>query len=302
MAVEGVPPSLEERMAQFYDEMQGWRHEQVNTIHSLHAQLAAAKQEMQALQPVGASAVRIPTPPVFSGMRDPSALNWTYQMETYLQAHRIDLGTPAAVTTAAGFLSGGALTWYRLRQQVDVARGIAQPFADWASFCAALITRFTPMSPEDTARQRLAQLKQRTSARQYAQDFNLCMLELPGMEEKDRIFHFLSGLKPTIRLYVQPHRPTTLHDAIELAIQMDTLVWQSKRSTSAFQSGTTGSTGATHGPIPMDLGAMQSGQPRHDKTVVCFYCKKPGHIKRDCRLRKKHMATTPRPARPPAGN
>lgn len=293
MSSEGIPLSAEGRFAQLYEQLQGWQREQNEAINALHTQLLTTQQQMQAIQPANQAAVRIPKPPVFDGMREPSALNWSYQMETYLQAHRIPLDTTTAVTTAAGFLSGGALTWYRLRQQVDVLRGISQPFSTWSAFRDALIARFTSISPEDAARQRLAQLRQRTSVRQYAQDFNLCVLELPGMEEKDRIFHFLSGLKPNIRVYVQPHRPNTLHDAVELAIQMDTLLWQSKRGTSGYQTGTAGHAGAANtGPAPMDLGIMQSVKPRSDKTVVCFYCKKPGHIKRDCRLRKKHMATS----------
>jgi hypothetical protein len=290
-----VPLTMEAQVAQLLGQVQAWQHDQNAAIGALHTELQNTQQQMQALRPSDTAAIRIPKPPVFSGVRDPSALNWTYQMETYMQAHRINLETPLAVTTAAGFLSGGALTWYRLRQQVDVARGIAQPFADWAAFREALITRFTPMSPEDTARQRLAQLRQRTSVRQYAQDFNMCMLELPGMEEKDRIFHFLSGLKTNIRLHVQPHRPSTLHDAIELAIQMDTLMWQLKKGSPLFQTGTTGMRGSTFdGPTPMDLGVMQPRNAPSQKTMVCFYCKKPGHVKRDCRLRKKHMAATPR--------
>jgi hypothetical protein len=209
------------------------------------------------------------------------------------------LDNAAAVIYAAGFLADSALTWYRLHL-TDVARGVATAFDNWDTFKTALISRFTPISPERTARQRLTSLKQGRSARTYAQEFNLCMIELPEMSERDRIYRFLEGLQPEIRIHVELKGPKTLAEAIEWAIQTDSLVWQIKRGPKqvgrpSFQYTNTANNG--NGPMPMELGAAETPQPNrrpiNKQNVQCFYCKRFGHFKRECPKRKKRFLRIP---------
>jgi len=258
------------------------------------AQLQAAQQQIAAMQPnvVAAGAqvqprIKPPKPPVFTGRnREPSPTNWTHQMEAYLRANGVDLNNPVAVTYAAGFLADSALTWHRMHTR-DVGRGVTQDYANWEQFRTALITRFTPISPEETARRKLATLKQRQSVRAYAEEFNLCMIELPGMDERDRIFRFLRGLKPEVAIHVELKGPTTLAEAIEWAIKADSLVWQLKKG--AYQGPTYRQVVAptSSGPAPMELGAMENKTQGRSK-MICFYCKGEGHIKRECpKLRKR---------------
>jgi len=256
------------------------------------AELQTARQQIAAMQPnlVAAAAaqgqphIKPPKPPVFSGRnREPSPQNWVHQMETYLRASSVDLHNPAAVTHAAGFLADSALTWYRMHL-ADVARGIIQDYANWEEFRTDLITRFTPISPERTARQKLVTLKQRQSVRAYAQEFNMCMIELPEMNEKDRIFRFLEGLKPEVRIHVELKNPATLAEAIEWAIQTDSLVWQIKTGPPLVGRHPRQIVPTTNGPVPMELGAMNPRRTvQKDKNkVVCYYCKGLGHFKREC--------------------
>ena len=53
------------------------------------------------------------------------------------------------------------------------------------------------------------------------------------MHEKDRVHRFLEGLRPEVRIHVELKNPTTLSDAVEWAIQADSLVWQIKRRRSS---------------------------------------------------------------------
>jgi hypothetical protein len=126
------------------------------------------------------------------------------------------------------------------------------------------------------------------------------MLELPNMDEADRVHFFIKGLKPEIRMHVTLHKPTTLHEAVELAIQADGLLWGMHRGRKSpnyaprpnfpvqrqqVDSGTT----------PMELGSMEpeeSGQTKlhymqgKPKTIRCFYCQRAGYRIADCRQRK----------------
>jgi hypothetical protein len=287
---------------QLMAQMQALQAEHANVVQQLQqaqAQLAAAAQvagpeAAHAIAPAPVT-LKMPKPPVFSGRnREPSPQNWSYQMENYLLANGVDLATPQAATYAAGYLADAALTWHRMHL-ADVARGLAQNYPSWAEFQAALITRFTPISPERTAREKLTTLRQGKSVRAYAQEFNLCMIELPLMEERDRLYRFLEGLKPEVRIHVELQNPTTLAQAIQLAIQTDSILWQVKKGPSlvgrstyreAFRHDT------NPGPQPMELGAMENrgGQERNNSSIRCFYCHRLGHIKRDCPKRKERMA------------
>jgi hypothetical protein len=119
-------------------------------------------------------------------------------------------------------------------------------------------------------------------------------------------------LKPEVRIHVKLQNPMSLSKAIELAIQADSMVWDvSRRSnvrpgmpvtrhggyrptTNNIIGGTTISS-SSGGPSPMELGVTEGKNkfvPR--SSIVCYYCKKPGHMKRDCRklkLNSQRVAT-----------
>jgi hypothetical protein len=167
----------------------------------------------------------------------------------------------------------------------DVARGVARAYANWEEFKAALITRFTPISPERTARQKLTTLKQGRSVRSYAQEFNMCMIELPEMSERDRVYRFLEGLKPEVRIHVELRNPSTLAEATEWAIQTDSLIWQIKKGPQLVGRNAFQSVATKEGPTPMELGVAENKKTRKTNTkgnIRCFYCKQLGHFKREC--------------------
>lgn len=314
-------------------------HQQaIQQLQTAQQQIVVLQQAQAQGQPNGPR-VKPPKPPVFTGSAQPSAVNWCYLMETYLQACGVDLTAPTAVPHAAGFLRDSALTWYR-NHLAAVQRGVAVGYNNWENFKAALITHFTPISPERTARQKLDTLQQGgKSARTYAEQFNLCMLELPDMHEKDRVHRFLEGLRPEVRIHVELKNPATLSDAIEWAIQADSLVWQIKKRRSSPTPGASHypihqqrQEPRTNGPTPMELGAadtkrtntvnytngvrrqnfnnrrqnfnnarrLQSKKSTSD--VECFYCHRLGHYQNNCPKRAADLAMMSDGASPQQSN
>lgn len=292
-------------------------------------QLQAAQQEILTLrqananaQPANVPKIKPPKPPVFTGSKQPSAVNWSYLIETYLRACDVDLTAPASITYAAGFLRDSALTWYR-NHLAAVQRGIALPYNNWESFKTALVTHFTPISPERTARQKLDTLQQGAKpARTYAEQFNLCMLELPDMNEKDRVHRFLEGLRPEVRIHVELKNPTNLSDAVEWAIQADSLVWQVKRRHSSStprpfypsrqqQPSPQQQQQFCNGPTPMELGAVNDKKTNNNANmqkcnrmanVRCYNCHRLGHYKSHCPQRAANLAMMSDGASPQQSN
>lgn len=270
-------------------------------------------------------APKLPKPAVFTGQRrGPTPQNWCHSMETYLVASGIDLTTASSVRLAAGYLADSALTWYRLHL-AEVDRGVCAPYQAWLCFKEALLKRFVPIPPDTLARGRLYTLKQHQSVQAYAAEYNDCMLQIVDMSEKDRIDRFLRGLKSDIRVLVELQRPASLVDAIELATQIDSIVWQARRapyrsSTSAIAARNSGV--VSSGLVPMELGAAESSVHGRRFSVVpntvvaqsktiparvppgragmqpvggrrpmqCFYCKQMGHVQRYCKKRARDVA------------
>lgn len=235
--------------------------------------LQQMSQERQGAARPGVHRLKLPKPPETNG-RQPEPVNWCYKMEAYLLAEGANVNSNEAITIAAAFLTDGALNWYRQYEQ-EVQRGLAQSFGSWAQFKAAFITRFTHVDPESRARDKLEKLYQGRSVFAYAREFNSCMLELPRMEEHDRIYRFIKGLRPDLRIHVRMQNPDTLAKTIQLAIQADEMV----RDAHPFgMRGMTRSFGyskpfvgrqmasSSGGPTPMELGAVDAkvGRPRHE--------------------------------------
>ena len=70
-------------------------------------------------------------------------------------------------------------------------------------------------------------------------------------------------------------------EAIEWAIQTDSLVWQIKKGPYLVGRNIRQVVPTTDGPVPMELGTMEP-RSKNKSKVVCFYCKGLGHYKREC--------------------
>jgi hypothetical protein len=270
---------------------------------------------------------KLPKPACFTGQkREPTPQNWAHAMENYLTANRVKLDEASSVTLAAGYLADSALTWYRLHLS-EVDRGVVQPYRDWHTFKTALLKKFVPIAPEVLARTKLYHIRQTQSVQTYATEYNMCMLEIPDMTEKDRVDRFCRGLKAEVRVLVELQKPSTLVEAIELATQIDSIMWQSRKTLPrSFAPTSSPYVKPSNGPTAMELGLAQSKflgysgrapvsnvKPRKPVTpsgapfglrsarpdsgrpnVQCFYCKRMGHVQRDCYRRQRNMVSKDR--------
>lgn len=288
-----------------------------NLAAQLHAILQQQQQQQHAAQqqqaalfgsailtnpPTPTPRPKLPKPPETNG-RVPTAVNWSYKMTTFLEAEGFDLeNTPAAVTYAAAFLKDAALKWHR-QHVINVQAGRKADYRGWTEFKDAFIKRFTPVDPEVTARERLDRCVQKASAYQYASDFDALTLELPHMDEADKLHRFIQGLKSNLRLHIKLQRPKTLLEAQDLAIRADNSMW-----TDRGDRGRRGTAAPTHlaarnGPTPMEMDNMEDADNHgrfnalrdsgNNKTgdAACWFCGKPGHFKRECRKYKAALAS-----------
>ena len=252
------------------------------------AQQAAMRATIQAAVAAQAGAARPPQQPrlkplkpaKFSG-RAADVFNFCHVMKLYLRASGLDLETEEAVEHAATYLEGPAMTWWRSIEKA-VEKNIEPPVLGWTDFSELLIAKHRTVDEARAARDRLMDLRQKGSVRDYAQRFQLLMLEIPDMSEADCLFHFYRGLKPHVRVHTEMSRPTTLRAAVEAADVADSTLYHIGRAQllpSHRQR--------ADRPVPMELGAMRTSyrQPPQPQPPVCYNCGKPGHIKRNCRSR-----------------
>ncbi|KAE8712657.1 Cytokinin dehydrogenase 5 [Hibiscus syriacus] len=84
----------------------------------------------------------------------------------------------------------------------------------WDALKKELKTSFLPENMDYNARKKLRELSHTGTIREYVREFSTLMLDIKDMSERDKLFHFLEGLKPCARLELQRHRVQDLTVAI----------------------------------------------------------------------------------------
>jgi hypothetical protein len=160
---------------------------------------------------------------------------------------------------------------------------------NWQQFKEQLMQRFCAFEVEEEARYKLDRLRQHTSVAKYAEEFNKCMVELPTMDEKDRVHRFVEGLKPEVRKWIRLQKPSTVAAAISLATHADHTVWAGRFHPSPYATSPPSSKGDGQ-PVPMELDAAHFHRPKHSSfsrpdrtTITCWRCGQSGHMRFECR-------------------
>lgn len=151
---------------------------------------AATGETTEQLKAANELAKLLSKPSQFTGSG--SYVEWRTEVETYLQA--LQLPDSVQVTVAVGLLKGPALTWWKqhLTQK-------PKPIS-WDEMVTALNERFDHLNPELQARQKLQTLKQgNMSVHAYIKEFEGCIAHIPDLTEKDKVFRFLWGMRPTLK-------------------------------------------------------------------------------------------------------
>ena len=303
-------------------------HGLVAEVQQLRAQLAQQQQQQQQYSAGFRAAdtyiprslsMKLGKPPRFGGK--PSEANaWIRTMRTFLFLQQTPLDNDTCVIWASTFLEASAAQWY----QALVAQAHEDPsagFTCWSEFEQAFKNQFEERFPADRARDRLAYIRQRTSVAAYVSEFTSLLVHLPFREEGDNIHSFMRGLKPHLAEKVAMAMPSTLQEAINLALKVDGAAMHVARMLRTVSP----STVHYEGPTPMDCGnitleeevskdvdltAVNTVTARRYSTATpasnsaplkpltpeerqrlirenkCFRCRQPGHIARECPIQK----------------
>lgn len=94
------------------------------------------------------------------------------------------------------FLRDAKLWWRTRYEDIQAGRCVV---GTWDDLKRELKAQFLPENVEFIARRNLRRLQQTGSIREYVKQFSALMLDIRDMSEKDKLFHFLEGLKPWAR-------------------------------------------------------------------------------------------------------
>jgi hypothetical protein len=166
----------------------------------------------------------------------------------------------AKLRLATTYLRSGARTWWTTAsKQTDVNGDPA--ISTWDEFVAALHRRYRPALPAELARRKLKDLKQRGNVNSYAGLFQQLLAYIPNKSEEDSIFDFRCGLDKAIAARVAEKDPSTLDEAIMIAVQAELYVGRTAGAGYSSFGNRSASSGnhSSSSSAPMDINNLNAG-------------------------------------------
>lgn len=228
--------------------------QQIATLQAQVAQLTNAQRVARVDPP------KIRAPSAFAGVMGTAVDEWlaeiVQQHEFYGSAKFPD--APSLIRFAAAHFTGIALNWWN-------ALADRNTIQTWDVFVSRLHDRFRPVQAAMFARQRLDKLRMREGHKvnAYASVFQTTMTPITNMHDADQVHHFVNGLLPRIAEKVWERHPTTLGQAIDIAVTVEAMLEFGRSAGSGvphrMQSGGYGR--STHAPpsgsAPMEISALE---------------------------------------------
>ena len=205
------------------------------------------------------------------------------------------------------FVTRNASLWWR-----EVCEANRRP-ATWEDFCRALREQFQPEDYGHRGRDDLAMMRQyvRATVADLVFRFRAMCLKVPDLSEVEKLDRFVCALVQDIRLQVELRGVADFYEAVMFAERADAVItciashnackvapqkqkWGNfHRSPAPMRSNGDAGTSGSGGPEPMELGTAncqtltRSEYEKLRTEKACFICRKPGHMARNCRMKKK---------------
>lgn len=204
--------------------------------------------------------LRLGKPTKFTGRRE-DAMDihaWLFGLDTTFNAYKITADSDRIIH-GSSLLDKIALDWWRYEVEASKSGGPALP-STWAEWCALIVAKFEPINAERNARDKMASLRQTGSVTSFAIALQNLMLKTPSMHADDRKHRFIQGLKPHIQRELSIREPVDLREAVNMAERIDAVTYRPSSSVGRASS-------STHGPQPMELGALAESDDERDEDV-----------------------------------
>jgi hypothetical protein len=201
-------------------------------------------------------------------------------------------------------LRGAALQCYRKFKK-------DKPAGTWNDFKEVLKGTFQSEDQQRRLRRELKELKNKGNYNQYVNNFYQIVNQLNNMPDSELIFYFLEGLGPKTKSNVLAKECKSLVDTIKYASIYEDCFSSNKqpdvkqvnysrahygnKNTKNFngQKRFTGYKFKFKGNkfnknYSSNSGAQSKGNDaQREKGITCYNCKKPGHLKKDCKVGNK---------------
>jgi hypothetical protein len=184
---------------------------------------------------------------------------WQSRMENYIQVVMKDAAPEIKLLFFTSRLGEEAYLWYDSLP--------AETKVDYPKLMECFQGYYCPDQSGDQSRYKLTKLRQTATVTDYNMEFGMVIQNLPKMDEGDKVFHYLQGLKPTLSSVVRMTTPKDLTQAMGNAI---------KAELSSNLGPVVSSPSPTFTPAPMDVDAITSFSGR------CYNCSGFGHRAEDC--------------------
>ena len=235
------------------------------------------------------------TLPTFHGRPDSNIDEWLYALSRVLEAGGYSNQEKLAIAT--NHLRDIASSDYMLHEQRVVT-------ISWNEFKEYMRKKYTPPNHNQIIRNKIKQLKQITSVKDYYIEFRKLAIQAYSMNEDERMSWFTEGLKPSLAKHVYLKECKTIEEAYEQADLCETysndrldthssIYYSSNNNSNNNNKQYQSNSSNNHYNFKQQFQPQQqqNSQQQQDSTQneyvneTCCICLKKGHIGEICRSR-----------------